>query len=137
MSQTADDQYSISVVQDGEVRHLRVLNADRGFVIKFVIWASPYGFEVYINLKLLYHSIFVLIFLRQQAGRSMPIHPCSDYREAGREDQEQAARRGDEGNRVVEERAFNEEGSSGTEDRCSEGGLASTLQFTGCGQTGK
>ena len=36
MSQTADDQYSISVVQDGEVRHIRVLNAEGGFVIKFV-----------------------------------------------------------------------------------------------------
>ena len=33
MSQTADDQYSISVVQDVEVRHIRVLNAEGGFVI--------------------------------------------------------------------------------------------------------
>eukprot|EP00053_Salpingoeca_punica_P006451 m.60963 g.60963 ORF g.60963 m.60963 type:complete len:230 (+) comp13698_c1_seq2:180-869(+) len=33
MSQTEDDSYSISVNQDGTVRHLRVLNKDGGFAL--------------------------------------------------------------------------------------------------------
>jgi hypothetical protein len=33
MSQTEDDSYSISVIQDGTVRHLRVLNKDTGFAL--------------------------------------------------------------------------------------------------------
>eukprot|EP00056_Hartaetosiga_gracilis_P018856 m.12164 g.12164 ORF g.12164 m.12164 type:complete len:136 (+) comp7130_c0_seq1:72-479(+) len=33
MSQTQDDAYSISVVQDGQVRHIRVLSVPGGFCI--------------------------------------------------------------------------------------------------------
>eukprot|EP00045_Choanoeca_perplexa_P017484 m.254444 g.254444 ORF g.254444 m.254444 type:complete len:139 (+) comp17553_c0_seq1:44-460(+) len=33
MSQTQDDAYSISVVQDGQVRHIRVISSDDGFCI--------------------------------------------------------------------------------------------------------
>eukprot|EP00043_Microstomoeca_roanoka_P029389 m.21714 g.21714 ORF g.21714 m.21714 type:complete len:140 (-) comp9171_c0_seq1:136-555(-) len=33
MSQSQDDAYSISLVQDGQVRHIRVLSVDGGFCI--------------------------------------------------------------------------------------------------------
>ena len=37
MSQTDDETYSLSVVQDGQVRHIRVIASPAGFCIKYVV----------------------------------------------------------------------------------------------------
>ncbi len=85
LSESDDDAYSISVVQDGQVRHIRVLNVGNGFCIKWVF--SGGVFPLYF---LFWQKLTTYCALQQ--GRHAVLDDCGPYsREAGREDQEQVS----------------------------------------------